>query len=85
MFSASSLSPSSSTSSISSLEPSPDEFDPEQFVGSTHPPILVVGTKLDNYSGGTMDEGGLPTRIPTPRPSTISQECGAEEIFLVNI
>jgi Rab-like protein 3 len=63
-----------------------DDFDPEQFMGSSHPPILVIGTKLDSYSGteGDSSGGGLPTRIPSPRPSSIAQECGAEEIFLVS-
>jgi len=58
-----------------------DEFDPELFTGSSYPPILVIGTKLDHYAGGG-DEDTLPTRTKTPKPSTIAQECGAEEMFM---
>jgi len=61
---------------------SSEDFDPEQFMGSTHPPILVIGTKVENCAS-TSPEGSLPTRTPTPRGSSIAQECGAEEIFLV--
>jgi len=71
---------------------SDEEFDPEQFLH--HPPILVVGTKLDAYgegdaylSGRSSGSGGssLPTRNSLPRQSSIAQECGAEEIFLVKL
>lgn len=52
-----------------------DDFDPEKFVGSTQIPILVIGTKLD-----------LAAQVRSNlhrRSSTIAEECGADEIFLV--
>ncbi|XP_046743190.1 rab-like protein 3 [Diprion similis] len=51
-----------------------DDFDPEQFVGSTQIPILVIGTKFD-----------LAAEVRSSvhrRSSTIAEECGADEIFL---
>lgn len=48
-----------------------DEFDPEQFVGSTQTPILVIGTKLD-----------LAGSARAQRAVTFAEECGADEIFL---
>ncbi|PNF40995.1 Rab-like protein 3 [Cryptotermes secundus] len=60
----------SSKSRVSSF----DDFDPEQFVGSTQIPILVIGTKSD-----------LSEEVRTHshrRSSTIAEECGADEIFL---
>ncbi|XP_066995064.1 rab-like protein 3 [Anabrus simplex] len=51
-----------------------DDFDPEQFVGSTQIPILVIGTKLD-----------LAEHVRSHaqrRSSTIAEECGADEICL---
>ncbi|XP_033211953.1 rab-like protein 3 [Belonocnema kinseyi] len=51
-----------------------DDFDPEQFVGSTQIPILVVGTKSDLMSD-------LRSSVYR-RSSTIAEECGADEIFL---
>ncbi|XP_063227736.1 rab-like protein 3 [Bacillus rossius redtenbacheri] len=51
-----------------------DDFDPEQFVGSTQVPILVIGTKLDL----AFEVRAHPHR----RTSTIAEECGADEIFL---
>ncbi|XP_021931713.1 uncharacterized protein LOC110835623 isoform X6 [Zootermopsis nevadensis] len=51
-----------------------DDFDPEQFVGLTQIPILVIGTKLD-----------LSEEVRTHshrRSSTIAEECSADEIFL---
>lgn len=51
-----------------------DDFDPEQFVGSTQIPILVIGTKLDLAAEVR--------RNPQRRSSTIAEECGADEIFL---
>lgn len=51
-----------------------DDFDPEQFVGSTQIPILVIGTKSD------LSEE-VRTRCQR-RSSTIAEECGADEIFL---
>ncbi|XP_051174355.1 rab-like protein 3 isoform X1 [Leptopilina boulardi] len=51
-----------------------DDFDPEQFVGSTQIPILVVGTKSD-----------LMAQVRSTvyrRSSTIAEECGADEIYL---
>uniref|UniRef100_A0A1B6CF27 Rab-like protein 3 n=1 Tax=Clastoptera arizonana TaxID=38151 RepID=A0A1B6CF27_9HEMI len=51
-----------------------DDFDPEQFVGSTQIPILVIGTKLD--------QAAEVRNYPQRRTSTIAEECGADEIFL---
>ncbi|XP_046979275.1 rab-like protein 3 [Schistocerca americana] len=51
-----------------------DDFDPEQFVGATQVPILVIGTKLD-----------LAEKVRSHahrRSSAIAEECGADEIFL---
>lgn len=54
-----------------------DDFDPEQFVGSTQIPVFVIGTKQDSLS----ESNRLPLHS---RASLIAEECGAEEIFLVN-
>ncbi|GLG99504.1 hypothetical protein R5R35_008381 [Gryllus longicercus] len=51
-----------------------DDFDPEQFVGSTQIPILVIGTKLDLVEQVRCHS--------QQRSSTIAEECGADEIFL---
>lgn len=48
-----------------------DDFDSEQFVGSTQIPILVVGTKLD-LSGG----------LRSQKTVTFADECGADEILM---
>lgn len=54
-----------------------DDFDAEQFVGSTQLPVFVIGTKQDALS----DSSRLPMQT---RNSIIAQECGADEIALVN-
>lgn len=51
------------------------EFDPEQFIGSTQIPILVIGTKLD-----LLDEKRRLRDLH--KISGIAQQCGAEEICL---
>ncbi|XP_011146609.1 rab-like protein 3 isoform X1 [Harpegnathos saltator] len=51
-----------------------DDFDPEKFVGLTHIPILVIGTKLDLIPE-------VKSNVHR-RSSTIAEECGADEIFL---
>lgn len=51
-----------------------DDFDPEQFIGSSQIPTLVIGTKLD-----------LAEEVRAHfnrRPSQIAEECGADEIFV---
>jgi Rab-like protein 3 len=48
-----------------------DDFDPEQFLGSTQIPILVIGTKLD-LAGSNRAQ----------RAVTFAEECGADEILL---
>jgi len=53
-----------------------DDFDPEQFVGSTRmPPILVMGTKLDALEG---------RRPSSSRSSSIAEECRADEVLVVS-
>ncbi|KAG8223848.1 hypothetical protein J437_LFUL007869 [Ladona fulva] len=51
-----------------------DSYDPEQFVGSTQIPILVIGTKLDLAAEVRPNV--------TRRCSPIAEECGADEILL---
>ncbi|XP_071455219.1 rab-like protein 3 [Hetaerina americana] len=51
-----------------------DSYDPEQFVGSTQIPMLVIGTKLDLAAD-------IRPNI-TRRCSSIAEECGADEILL---
>lgn len=48
-----------------------DDFDSEQFVGSTQIPILVVGTKLDLSRG-----------MRSQKMITFAEECGADEILM---
>lgn len=48
-----------------------DDFDSEQFVGSTQIPILVVGTKLDQSKGSR-----------SQKIITFAEECGADEILM---
>lgn len=50
-------------------------FDPEEFIGATQIPILVVGTKLD-----LVDERRHPKTVQTA--GGIAEQCGAEEIWL---
>lgn len=70
-------SPSVTSSTSSLLRDDDDDFDPEQFVGSTQIPVFVIGTKQDSLS----DSNRLPTHS---RASLIAEECGAEEIFMVS-
>ncbi|XP_059470235.1 rab-like protein 3 [Neocloeon triangulifer] len=59
-------------SASSSRSVATDQFDPEQFVGSTQIPILVIGTKSD-----------LVEKLRTSRRSpSIAEECGADEIVV---
>ncbi|GLV48586.1 uncharacterized protein CBL_06018 [Carabus blaptoides fortunei] len=51
-----------------------DDFDTENFVGSTQIPILVIGTKLD------LAEEKF--RTYQQMSNTIAQQCGTEELFL---
>ncbi|XP_036342041.1 rab-like protein 3 isoform X1 [Rhagoletis pomonella] len=50
-------------------------FDPEQFLGSTQLPLLVMGAKLD-----LLDERRQPK--PLKKIGSIAEQCGAEEIWL---
>ncbi|XP_054730420.1 rab-like protein 3 isoform X1 [Anastrepha obliqua] len=50
-------------------------FDPEQFLGSTQLPLLVMGAKLD-----LLDEKRQPK--PLQKIGCIAEQCGAEEIWL---
>lgn len=50
-------------------------FDPEEFVGATQIPILVMGTKLD-----LVDEKRQPKTMQ--KAGGIAEQCGAEEIWL---
>jgi len=52
-----------------------DEFDPEQFIGSNRIPIFVIGTKMDSIEGA---------RPSNSRASSVAEECGADEIFVVS-
>ena len=56
---------------------SEDDFDPEQFAGSSNIPIFVIGTKVDTADG-------FRNRSTTSRASSIAEECGADEIFMVS-
>lgn len=47
-----------------------DEYDPENFLGSTQIPILVIGTKLDQVED------------KKPILSSFADQCGADEIIL---
>lgn len=51
-------------------------FDPEQFLGCTQIPILVIGTKLD-----MMDEN-YKNRISNRLTDSVADKCGADEILL---
>ena len=51
-------------------------YDPEQFAGS-HIPMLVIGTKLD------LAEAVRDSNLN--RPSSIAEDCGADEINLVSL
>lgn len=53
-----------------------DDFDPEQFVGSTQIPILVIGTKVDLLEASRAQA--------QRRSATIAEECGADEIAVDN-
>jgi len=50
-----------------------EEFDPEQFVGSSQIPIFVIGCKSDSAED---------LRHRSSRASSIAEECGADEIFI---
>ncbi|XP_004518802.1 rab-like protein 3 [Ceratitis capitata] len=54
---------------------SSDMFDPEQFLGSTQLPILVIGAKLD-----LLDDKGNQKTIQ--KIGSIAEHCGSEEIWL---
>ena len=61
-------------------------YDPEQFAGS-HIPILVIGTKLDQVTQALAATSGSPGLRDSPlhrSSSSIAEECGADEINLVN-
>ncbi|XP_055702098.1 rab-like protein 3 [Phlebotomus papatasi] len=54
------------------------DFDPEQFLGATHIPILVFGTKLD-----LVDEAQISKlRQRSSITGSIAEQCGADEICL---
>ncbi|XP_034248605.1 rab-like protein 3 [Thrips palmi] len=53
-----------------------DDFDPEQFVGSTQIPILVIGTKVDMLEASRAHA--------QRRSATIAEECAADEIAVDN-
>jgi len=59
--------------SLSSIDA--DQFDSEQFLGTTQIPILVVGTKLD-----LLDEKRRSKHLQ--KNGGIAEQCGAEEIWL---
>uniref|UniRef100_A0A240SXD5 Uncharacterized protein n=1 Tax=Glossina palpalis gambiensis TaxID=67801 RepID=A0A240SXD5_9MUSC len=52
-------------------------FDPEEFIGATQIPILVVGTKLD-----LVDEKRHPKTVQKAGGIGKTEQCGAEEIWL---
>ncbi|XP_037810335.1 rab-like protein 3 isoform X1 [Lucilia sericata] len=52
-------------------------FDPEEFVGATQIPILVMGTKLD-----LVDERRQPKTVQKAGGIGKTEQCGAEEIWL---
>ncbi|CAG7659298.1 unnamed protein product [Allacma fusca] len=54
---------------------SDEDFDPEQFAGSSHIPIFVIGTKADTGDG-------VRQRSALSRATSIADECGADEIFI---
>ncbi|XP_052871820.1 rab-like protein 3 [Anopheles cruzii] len=53
------------------------DIDPEQFLGSTQIPILVIGTKLD-----MLDEGHKQKIMNRTSVGSIAEQCGAQEICL---
>ncbi|XP_062533207.1 rab-like protein 3 isoform X2 [Armigeres subalbatus] len=53
------------------------DFDPEQFLGSTQIPILVIGTKLD-----MLDEHHKNKILNKTSAGSIAEQCGADEICL---
>ncbi|XP_065363603.1 rab-like protein 3 isoform X2 [Calliphora vicina] len=65
----------SSSGPSASLMADANGFDPEEFVGATQIPILVMGTKLD-----LLDERRQPKTVQ--KAGGIAEQCGAEEIWL---
>ncbi|XP_055536486.1 rab-like protein 3 isoform X2 [Wyeomyia smithii] len=53
------------------------EIDPEQFLGSTQIPILVIGTKLD-----LLDDNHKNKILNRTSAGSIAEQCGADEICL---
>lgn len=53
------------------------DIDPEQFLGSTQIPILVIGTKLD-----MLDEHHKNKILNKTSAGSIAEQCGADEICL---
>ncbi|XP_065076304.1 rab-like protein 3 isoform X2 [Ochlerotatus camptorhynchus] len=53
------------------------DIDPEQFLGSTQIPILVIGTKLD-----MLDESHKNKTLNKSSTESIAEQCGADEICL---
>uniref|UniRef100_A0A182RI95 Rab-like protein 3 n=1 Tax=Anopheles funestus TaxID=62324 RepID=A0A182RI95_ANOFN len=53
------------------------DMDPEQFLGSTQIPILVIGTKLD-----VLDESHKQKIVNRTSAGGIAEQCGADEICL---
>ncbi|XP_053689646.1 rab-like protein 3 isoform X2 [Sabethes cyaneus] len=53
------------------------EIDPEQFLGSTQIPILVIGTKLD-----LLDDNHKNKLLNRTSAGSIAEQCGADEICL---
>ncbi|XP_055609334.1 rab-like protein 3 isoform X2 [Uranotaenia lowii] len=53
------------------------DIDPEQFLGSTQIPILVIGTKLD-----MLDDNHKSKILNKTNAGSIAQQCGADEICL---
>lgn len=53
------------------------DIDPEQFLGSTQIPILVIGTKLD-----LLDESHKNKILNRTSAGSIAEQCGADEICL---
>uniref|UniRef100_A0AAG5D365 Rab-like protein 3 n=1 Tax=Anopheles atroparvus TaxID=41427 RepID=A0AAG5D365_ANOAO len=53
------------------------DIDPEQFLGSTQIPILVIGTKLD-----ILDEHHKQRLLNRTLAGSIAEQCGADEICL---
>lgn len=52
------------------------DFDPEQFLGSTQIPILVIGAKLD------LLDDQQKQKVTQRTSGSIAEQCGADEIFL---